>query len=419
MLDKTLPINRWQLKLLAILLVANSVYAVAWLGSYKYHNAVIELMINVLIIGIAFVVSTSRKLEERNNYKIIVIYFVWMLLQSFRGLLGCEMYMDYRQLVDGTVMLSLPILIFPFAYPVIVQYILRRWLFWGGLVFLFFILWNVGPNCLYLAPISLLACFFFDLPKKWKFAIGIILVVWLGAVMDRANLIRSLMMIFCALGVKYRQLVSDKMLRFAHHFFYVIPLFLLLLGFLGNFNLFQYLQEDNNGKHTKQVVKSDGSVQNVNIFGDTRTFIYSEVLESSIKHDYVLWGRSPARGNDDYFFESLVSDGKGHALRPNERHVNEVGFLNIYTWIGLVGIILYSCIFFKASFLAVSRSHNVYMKFLGVFVAFRWALGWIEDINLFFIQSIILWMMIAMCMSDKFRNMDDSEFRMWFLKCLP
>lgn len=218
MLDKTLPINRWQLKLLAILLVANSVYAVAWLGSYKYHNAVIELMINVLIIGIAFVVSTSRKLEERNNYKIIVIYFVWMLLQSFRGLLGCEMYMDYRQLVDGTVMLSLPILIFPFAYPVIVQYILRRWLFWGGLVFLFFILWNVGPNCLYLAPISLLACFFFDLPKKWKFAIGIILVVWLGAVMDRANLIRSLMMIFCALGVKYRQLVSDKMLRFAHHF---------------------------------------------------------------------------------------------------------------------------------------------------------------------------------------------------------
>ena len=63
--------------------------------------------------------------------------------------------------------------------------------------------------------------------------------------------------------------------------------------------------------------------------------------------------------------------------------------------------------------------NNSYIKFLGVFVAFRWALGWIEDINLFFIQSIILWMLIAMCMSEKFRKMSDAEFRMWFLKCLP
>lgn len=419
MVENSLPIQKWQLKLLALLLVVNSVYAVAWLGSYKYHNAVIEFVINVLIIAIAVVASSSRHLEERKSYRIVVIYFMWMLLQSVRGLLGCEIYMDYRQLVDGIIMLSLPILLYLFAYPSVVQYVLRKWLFWGGLIFLVFVSWNVGPNCLYLAPISLFACFFFDLPKKWKIAIGIILFIWLSTIMDRANLLRSAMMIACALAFKYRRFVSDKLLKIGHHLFFFVPLILLLLGFWGNFNFFKYLQDDNDGRHTEQIKKADGSVKEVDVFGDTRTFIYSEVLDSSIKYEYVLWGRTPARGNDDYFFESLINDDKGNQLRKNERHVNEVGFLNVYTWIGLIGIILYSLLYLKASLLALHHSKNSYIKYLGIFIAFRWALGWIEDINLFFIQSIILWMLIAMCMSKKFRDMNDSEFRLWFLKCLP
>ena len=316
-------------------------------------------------------------------------------------------------------MLSLPILLYLFAYPSVVQYVLRKWLFWGGLIFLVFVSWNVGPNCLYLAPISLFACFFFDLPKKWKIAIGIILFIWLSTIMDRANLLRSTMMIACALAFKYRRFVSDKLLKIGHHLFFFVPLILLLLGFWGNFNFFKYLQDDNDGRHTEQIKKADGSVKEVDVFGDTRTFIYSEVLDSSIKYEYVLWGRTPARGNDDYFFESLINDDKGNQLRKNERHVNEVGFLNVYTWIGLIGIILYSLLYLKASLLALHHSKNSYIKYLGIFIAFRWALGWIEDINLFFIQSIILWMLIAMCMSKKFRDMNDSEFRSWFLKCLP
>lgn len=419
MIDKSLPISKWMLKLLAMLLIANSVYAVAWLGSYTYHNAAIELCINVLIIGIAIISSASKHLVQRNNYRIVIFYFVWMLLQSIRGLFECEIYMDYRQLVDGVIMLSLPVLLYIFAYPSVVQYVLRKWMFWGGIIFLVFVLWNVGPNCLYLAPISLFACFFFELPKKWKVAIGIILIVWLGTVMDRANLIRTVMMLLCALSFKFRNVVSDRILKIAHYTFYIIPLALLFLGYLGSFNLFKFLEEDNKGKHTEQITRADGSVQDVDVFGDTRTFIYSEVLASSINHNYVIWGRTPARGNDDFFFQSLSDDGKGHVMRQNERHVNEVGFLNVYTWIGLVGIILYSFMYFRASSLALFKSHNSYIKNLGVFIAFRWALGWIEDINLFFIQSIILWMLIAMCMSDKFRKMDDAEFHIWLLKCLP
>lgn len=419
MIDKKLPITKQQLRILAMLLVANSIYAVAWLGIHKYHNPVIELAIDAMIIFIALKASFSRALNDKKNYRIVWIYFVWMLLQSLRGFIGCVMYMDYRQLIDATVMLSLPILVFLFAYPTVVQYVLRKWLIWGGLVFLIFILWNTGPNCLYLAPIALFACFYFELPLKWKIVIGIILLAWISTVMDRANLIRTVMMLVCALGFRFKRIISSKILHIVHSLFYILPLVLLMLGYLGNFNFFQYIQEDNNGKHTEVITYSDGSTKEVDIFGDTRTFIYEEVLASSIKHKHVLWGRTPARGNDDYFFESLATDGKGHAMRPNERHVNEVGHLNVYTWIGLIGILLYSLIYFRASTLAVYKSQNNFIRFLGVFIAFRWCMGWIEEINTFFIQSIVIWMMIAMCMSERFRKMKDQDFRVWFSKCLP
>lgn len=419
MIDSSLPITRSQLTFLAFLIVVNSIFAVSWLGIYTYHNAVIELMVNVFIIGVSIIAANSNRLGKCRHYKIVTFYFLWIIFQIIRGLLGCEMYMDYRQLIDGAVMLSLPILLYLFAYPAVVQYVLRKWLYWGGLVFLIFIFWNTGPNCLYLAPISIFACFFFELPKKWKIMIGIILVLWLTTILDRANFLRSAMMIACAIGIKYRKFLSDAMLKMVHNIFYVIPLVLLLLGFLGVFNFFQHLQEDNDGKYTSQIIRSDGSIQDVNVLGDTRTFIYNEVLLSSIKHGYAVWGRTPARGNDSYYFQALTDDGKGHKLRMNERHVNEVGFLNVYTWIGLIGILLYSLIYLRASILALWHSNNSYMKILGVFVAFRWALGWIEDINTFFIHSIILWMLIAMCMSEKFRKLTDSEFRVWLLKCLP
>ena len=54
------------------------------------------------------------------------------------------------------------------------------------------------------------------------------------------------------------------------------------------------------------------------------------------------------------------------------------------------------------------------MKFLGCFIAFRWAYGWVEDFNRFDIMNISLWMMIAMGISIPFRNMTNVKFRRWF-----
>ena len=116
---------------------------------------------------------------------------------------------------------------------------------------------------------------------------------------------------------------------------------------------------------------------------DTRSLIYLDVLDSAIKHHYVLQGRTPARGNDIEYsgilFKWAYDDS--YIFNKDERHANEVVHLNTFTWTGLIGLILYSLIYFKATYLAVYKSRNVYISLLGCYVAFQWSYGWIENVQ--------------------------------------
>jgi hypothetical protein len=122
-------------------------------------------------------------------------------------------------------------------------------------------------------------------------------------------------------------------------------------------------------------------------------------------------GRTPARGNDSEHFGLFAFE----ELKTGryERYVNEVSILNIFTWTGLIGVVLYFMIFFKSVYLAIYKSNNFFMKVVGLYVMFRWMYAWVEDFNRFDIMNIVLWMLIAMCYSEQFRNMSDSEFKSW------
>ena len=59
-------------------------------------------------------------------------------------------------------------------------------------------------------------------------------------------------------------------------------------------------------------------------------------------------------------------------------------------------MILYCLIYLQSSYLALYKSKNLFMKLIGVYIAFRFLFGWIEDFNRFDISNIALWMVIAM-----------------------
>lgn len=228
----------------------------------------------------------------------------------------------------------------------------------------------------------------------------------------RSQVIRAAIVLLLSLGYIFRHLVSNFMLKLIHWFCYIVPLSLLILGLTGTFNVFEGLAT-NEGKYIEKRVDSHGQVVNEDLSADTRTFIFVEVLSSAIKHNYVLWGRTPARGNDSVAFGRQSAEDLQTGLY--ERFANETGLPTLFTWIGLIGLVLISLIYLRSSWLAVYDSNNRYVKIVGCFVAFRWGYGWIEDTYLFNPLIIGLFMCMGLCLSRYFRKMSDAEIKAWLL----
>jgi hypothetical protein len=216
------------------------------------------------------------------------------------------------------------------------------------------------------------------------------------------------MCLFISALIIYRKYINNAFLKTLHWGFYTLAITLLVLGLSGKYNFFDDLEKKDHF-HT--------SLTQQNLNEDTRSKIYLEVISSAVNNDYILWGRSPARGNDSEIFGKIIE--KQTKTGKFERYNNEVGALNIFTWTGFIGVILVFLLYLTSSYLALYKSNNIYIKFIGCYIAFRWLYSWIEDFNRFDIMNISLWAMIAMGYSKKLREISNHEFKCWINSVLP
>lgn len=404
------------LEILPILIIIITIFsAIQWLkNTVNSTYATWIVNFSTILIILHFYIKKKKVLQNHfiysSDHRIIAIYFIWLILNSIRGAFIAENYWEWKQLITGIQSLTLPLLVFIFSIPLITGNILY---WWFKYIYLFLILIpfvNTGAYHFYLGPVFVVGCFIPIVPKKWKIIFGILLVTMLvinlGA---RSQVIKSAMVMLVAIGIYFRHLVPYKLIKIAHWTCYIAPIVLLTLGLTGTFNIFEDLSS-NKGKYVEKKVVN-GQVVEDDLSADTRTFIYVEVIESALRHNYVIWGRTPARGNDSMAFGAYNAE----ELKTGkyERHANELCHTNVFTWLGLIGVILYSLIYLRSSYLAVYKSNNIYIKFLGCFIAFRWAYGWVEDMNRFNIMNISIWIMIAMGLSIQFRSMNNKQFRLW------
>lgn len=362
-----------------------------------------------------YTLGQFKKVTTR--YYLIDIFLGWVLISTIRSIFIAENYWEWKQLISGFLALSIPLFSYAFDKPHITGRVIRYWLKYAILLFLLQLptLPN-GAYHFYLGPVFLVGCFIPIAPRKWQFILIGLLIIMLSSNLDaRSQVIKSAIVLLIAIGIYFWKIIPNIVFKVIHWACYIIPIVLLILGMTGRFNIFENL-ESNKGKYVEKVIMN-GQVVEIDLSTDTRTFIYTEVIESAIKHNYVIWGRTPARGNDSRAFGAynaeILKTGK------YERHKNELCHLNIFTWLGLIGVILYTIIYLRSSYLAIYKSENIYLRFLGCFIAFRWAYGWIEDMNTFNIMNISLWMMIAIGLSSQFRSMNNKTFKNWFLKCFP
>lgn len=353
--------------------------------------------------------------QKGASRSILMIYLLWVTVSALRGLIfQAEFYWDYKELIQNTACLLLPSLIFVIYFPSYAQAIIYRWMRYALPLFLiFFFLIDAAAYCRYLSIILLMGCFIPAMIRKWKvFFICLLIFLFFADFTARSQMIEAMMCFVISFSYPFVKRCSHMFLKLVHNSIYLLPFILFSLAVSGVFNIF------NMEEYLSDIQVQNTSGDDESLIADSRTMIYQEVLLSAINNNYVLFGRTPARGYDSMQFgggDSKVYD----TTKRFERYESEVLHPNVFTWLGLIGVILYSLIYLKSSYNAVLRSNNSYVKLLGLYVAFRWMYGWVEDYNRWDIMNISLWMMISICYSPYFRRMTNEEMKQWVRGCLP
>lgn len=365
-----------------------------------------------LIAIVYLIYLTSIKVVSDKATSVLMLtvklYLLWNIFNIIRGGFIAENYWDWKFLIHNTMGLLLPILAYIVCNPIVLQTLCSYYLkYLLPLFIIFAFLISKDAYGFYLVPISFLLLFLPAVTLRWKIFLLIVALVVITADMGaRSNVIKFIVPIIFSLIYYLRNLLSTSFLEWARKLLIIIPILFFCLAVTDIFNIFN-MDDYIKGNYETSVAEGSDWEGGGDLKVDTRTFLYVEVLESAEKNNYWWIGRSPARGNESLWFGKDDETGRG------ERNSNEVGILNVFTWTGLVGVILYCMVFYKASYLALNRSNNIYLKTVGLFVAFRWLYAWVEDINIFSLTYAFLWIMIGICFSKSFRAMTDKEFERW------
>jgi hypothetical protein len=304
--------------------------------------------------------------------------------------------------------LSIPFFAYVYGSPVFLSRILGTWFKWAPLLILFFFAagfhllnfqWAIGP-------FYMLGIFLPLLPRRWRWTVLLVFILCFLEPDSRSQLIKALISLLLAFFLYFDRYFSLRRIKILYSVIVSIPVILLILGVSGVFNVFELDSYIDSGK------VSGFQKEDENLLADTRSALYAEVIQSATKNDYFIFGRSLARGNDSELFGyQLSSEVTKNGLI--ERNSNEMALPSVFTWTGLVGLVLYSLLFLIAGYYAIFKSKNKYLPYLGIYLLSYWLYSWVENPIVFNLSNICIGFTIGMCVSSRFRGMSDVVFKGW------
>ena len=348
---------------------------------------------------------------ENRRYMIFVkLLLLWNIFELIRGAFVAEIYWDWKGLITNVFAYLIPLIAYPASNIRLAQLLLSKYIKIGLPVFvLLFLFISPGAYGFYLIPVSFLLIFLPSLPFRY---IGLLIVFTLIVLVSdlgaRSNVIKFSIPFLFLIAYYFKGLISVRIYSFLRLFLLLIPILFFVLSVAGIFNPFKF-DTYIDGNYTKTSEEEGGKVVEEDLLSDTRTFLYQEVLSSSLKHNYYLLGRSPARGNDSEAFGTETEKYSGR----RERFANEASILNVFTWNGVIGVILFFLVFWHSSYLSISKSNNIFSKWIGLLIAFNWMYCWIENGNFFNLNYVMIWFMVGLSLSKEFREMTNREIKIW------
>lgn len=150
----------------------NKMFSIGQIFSWTISFALLAYTIRHMVIA---------KLPNKKDYIAVSLYLAYALVGCIRGVFIADDYWTYKQLVSGTLSLSLPLFLYPFSSSFITRDFLRYWLKYAVPLYFIVFIWvlSAGAHHFYLGPIFLLICLFPLLPRKWKFIVGFMAIIML------------------------------------------------------------------------------------------------------------------------------------------------------------------------------------------------------------------------------------------------
>jgi len=380
-----------------------------WNTGVNIINTYATWFFNIIILyiwlkSIPYYVSKDQIKEMR----FLTILLLWYSISIFRGAFVADDYWTTKSLITNSFGLLLPIVAYVLTNKKVLQVFLRFYVRYALPMFLIFSL--ITPKDTYaryliIGSVLLLFIPAFKTRMRWTLIVIALVSITINIAARGKVLTFIIPMILVALYY-FRLYIPLKLWESMRKVVIFAPILFLYLAVTGSFNVFR-MNDYIKGDYTTET-KEKGEIQVEDLLTDTRTILYEEVILSAFKNDYLIFGRTPARGNDTDFWEDQTEiSGK------NERFSNETGILNTFTWTGIIGMLLYFLVFYKATYLAINKSNNTYSKMIGIFLAFRWLWSWVSEFSAFELGFLSIWILVAMSFSKSFRNMTNNEVKFW------
>ena len=401
-----IPLNTFLSILVVMLAISNANYCLKKpLVDYSF-----VYLVQLFFIGLVFIYKKNL-CPGTSDYKWLNRFLIWCFIEIVSGLLVASNYIEYRQLFVGGISLMVPILAWVFYEPIRFSKIFHFFYRYAWIPYLVFFVWTLGLTQFYYYPLLILFLLFSLFPKKQRVVILVLAFVYVASVWGdaRSQSYKGMSALLFGFLLMYRHRMPAKVFRIIRVacFFCTLVLFAFVLT-----DSFQVIVK---GVNVKMI--EENNLERTGGNKDTRSLLYIDIYQSSIANGVktILFGKTPARGFEIKYSGLLfVSQYKDNfVFNKGERHKNEMVLSNIYVWTGLLGLFLFSMIYFRGSSLAVNCSRNKILPVVGCFIAFRWTYGWVEDVNNFLIMDVDLWALIGMCYSDKFRKMSEDEIVVW------
>lgn len=368
------------------------------------------------IEGIMLILAI-RLIPRHYAPKPIKWYLLWVIFAALHGVVTAKTYWDWKMLLDNILIYSIPLFSLTYYTPHRTAQLFSFWCKWAP--FIVIILLPLGEFGHYysrmVVPFTTLLLFLPLLKHRGKIMaiVGLVIVCTFG-ISSRADLGRSLVCLLIGIAM-YPAILKriTSIIKPLSLLLILSPAILFILALTGTYNILK-LGEDNN---VEVQIKSSNTESQKDLFADDRTGLYIEALASAINYDYYIEGNSLAKGYESPKFGIDISNEIGTS--DFFRGASEVAIINVFTYMGIIGVVLYFIVFAKAVQLAVWQSNNPYMKLVGLYIGFRWMCSWLEEFQKFDLNTIILWILIGMCYSPKFRNLNSKDFKHFARKLTP